>query len=131
MQVQAIYLKDGYSPVGKNARGLDGWYRDLSCEEAKRFGYHNTLYAVDRHGNVRECRVNGSAKVWKRSPGCELSLRYGLKENFRVGDKERNPHDAISDPWQVRIVVPVKAGFKPDDPASIVTDFVVEHEVGR
>lgn len=123
--IQAIYLHDGYSR--SNAR--TGWYRDLTVDEAKRLGYRDAIYAVDRNGNVRDCRLNGNPKTWKTRPGCVLPLKYGLRECFRVGDDDLQPHEAISQPHQVRAVVPVKAEFSPDTPAGIVTDWVLEHEI--
>lgn len=121
--VKATYLHDGYKP----SRGLTGWYRDLTVKEAKEKGYRNPLYAVDRNGCVREVRVNGQAKTWKRSPGCILSLKYGLRDCFHVGHKDRAENQAIQCYGSVRIVVAVTGmEFKKETPPEIVTDYVKE-----
>lgn len=126
-EVSALYLRDGYSGKG---HGLTGWYRDITVGEAKALNGYETLYATDRSGNVREIRLNGKPRVWKRSPGCVLSLKYGLKEYFHAGDKERQPHEPLS-AYSPRIVVPVRGmEFAPETPANIVTDYVRE-QLGR
>lgn len=121
--IEAMYLRSGYS----RDKGKAQWYRDLTVAEAKRTS--GTLYAIDKHGNVRECRTNGAPKTWKRSPGCELSLKYGLYENFRVGNKESLSTEPISLSHQVRIVVPVNHEFLAETPPEIVVDWVLEKEI--
>jgi hypothetical protein len=125
--VQAIYLQDGYA----KDRGLRGWYRDLTVYEAKQ-ALNSILYAIDKNGKVRECRINSSPKTWKTFPGCELSIKYGYRECFRVGGREREDSEPISKGGyydQVRIVVPVKVSFTPETPAEFVTSHVLVHEL--
>lgn len=122
--VKAMYLEDGYRP----SRGLTGWYRYLTVGEAKRLSF-STVYAIDKWGTVRECRLNGAPKTWKTRPGCKLSLKYGLREHFRVGSDEAQEHERLSQYGQVHIVVPVKQQFDVDMPADVVSDWVLEHEV--
>lgn len=121
--MQAYYLQDGY----RGKRGLTGWYRDLTIAEAKRT--QGTLYAIDRSGNVRECRTNGAPKTWKTRPGCVLSLKYGLREHFQAGADDREPHEPLSAAHQVRIVVPVNRSFDAETPAGIVADWCLENEI--
>jgi|ERR1051326_2557844 hypothetical protein len=123
--VKAFFLRDGYSGKG---RGLTGWYRELTVREAKQLRY-GTLYAVDRNGRVRECRLNGAPKTWKTRPGCVLSLKYGLKECFNVGGDDRQDDESVSRSHDVCIVVPVKASFAEDAPPQVVADYVMEHEM--
>lgn len=124
--MNVMYLRDGYSGKG---RGLTGWYRSLTVREAKRLGYGSTLYAVDKRGCVRECRVIGAPKTWKTRSGCELSLKYGLKEHFRVGRDHLRDEESISQGGQVWVVVPVKQQFVENTPAEIVFDYVLENEL--
>src|SRR5580704_7269706 len=118
--VQAIWLEDGYA----KDRGLRGWYRDLTIYEAK-LGIH-TVYAIDKEGKVRQCRVNGAAKTWKTFPGCELPIKYGYRECFRVGDRDRQDSEPISKSGydQTRIVIPVNTDFTAQTPAEFVTTHV-------
>lgn len=116
--MEAIYLKTGYT----KRTDLDGWYRPLTVGEAKSLSWNRQLFAIDRSGNVREIRLNGKPKTWKTWSGCELSLKYGLKECFRVGGKELKDHEPIDD----TIVVAVDYPFDKDVPAGIVSDYVKE-----
>lgn len=116
--MNAMYLKTGYS----RRNDLDGWYRPLTVKEAKQLDYRTQLYAIDLSGNVREVRLNGKPKTWKRATGCELSLKYGLKECFKVGGKELSDDQPIDDDIVVRIDYP----FDIDTPPGIVSDFVKE-----
>lgn len=116
--MNAIYLKTGYA----KRTDLDGWYRPLTVKEAKNLSWSTRLYAIDRSGCVREIRLNGKPKTWKRATGCELSLKYGLKECFRVGGKELKDHEPIDD----SIVVAVDYPFDKDVPAGVVSDYVKE-----
>ncbi len=121
--VKATYLQDGYS----GGRGLTGWYRDLTVAEAKRT--RGTVYAVDRHGCVREVRTNGKPKVWKTRTGCILHLKYGLRECFDVGADYLEDYEPIGQ--RERIVVRVRQPFPADTPPEIVSDYVQENEVQR
>lgn len=119
MLPQAMYLTDGYS----KSRGLSGWYRDVTVGEIKR-GFDGALCATNDMWSVREVRRNGSVKTWKRSTGCELPLKHGFKECFRVGSKDLSEQDAIG--RAVRIVVRVTCPFPPEANAEIVRDWLIE-----
>ena len=122
-KVQASYLHDGYKP----SRGLAGWYRDLTVKEAKSPGlWKKALFALDWTGKVREIRLNGATKTWKRSPGCVLSLKYGLREYFCAGNKNRQEDEAIGS--SVRVLVMVGKNFAADTPPGIVLDWLKENE---
>lgn len=125
-QIKAYLLRSGYASQRKEP---PAWYRDLTVAEAKLLSWHGSLHSVDRHGNVRDVRLNGKPKVWKRSPGCELSLKYGLRECFRVGDKFLEPHEAIGMDHQVKVIVPVRQQFEHDTPREVVLDWVLQYEV--
>lgn len=122
--IKAIYLEDGYKP----SRGLAGWYRHLTVKEAKQLNWYGTLYATDRNGCVREVRLNGKPKVWKRSNGVVLSLKYGLRECFHVGSKNLKDTEPLQPEYHsVQILVQINGyQFKKDTPPEIVTDYVKE-----
>lgn len=122
-RVAVSYLLSGYSRDGD----LDGWYRDLTVGEAK--AGSGTLYAVDRNGKVRRVRVT-SVETWKTFPGCVLHLKYGLRKYFQVGGRRLTDGEPISPPGFTRVVVPVRQHFLPETPAGIVSDWVMEKELG-
>ena len=126
--VRAVYCRSGYSQP-RLVNYLEGWYRDLTCRELK-VGYKGEVYAMNRHGNVVHVRQSGAIKTWKRTPGAEAPFKYGLYENFRVGGKDVLDDSAISQEHQVRVVVRVTKEFLADTPAEIVTNFVLEMELG-
>jgi hypothetical protein len=123
MKIRAIFLRSGY----RAERHPPMWFRDLTVAEAKLT--QGTVYAFAegvRPGAV-EVRTNGAPKTWKTFPGCELSLKFGLRDCFRVGSKDLQPDEAIS--GRVRILVPVRGAFDPETPPKIVADWVMEHEL--
>jgi len=64
--------------------------RQITLDEAKALGsYYGSLYVLDRNGNAANVRRNGAVKRWKRDPDrIEVSFKYGMYENFRLGTLE-------------------------------------------
>ena len=122
--IQAMYLHDGYAGKG---HGLTGWYRNCTVFEAKLFNYGDELHFMDQSGKVRTARVQGKPKTWKRSPGCETTLKYRLKEYARFGSKERKDIQALDHDHQ--ILLPVLQQFDPNTDPEIVMEWVWEHEM--
>lgn len=122
--MKAYYLQDGYSGKG---RGLTGWYRPLTVQEAKAGKFRSTLYFTDRNNKVREMRVNGNCKEWKTFPGIEIPVKYGLRECARFGGRDLLPGDFVD---EIMCLVPVKFPFDKDTPDGIVADYVMDHEMG-
>lgn len=119
-EVRVFYLRDGYA---RNNGDLDGWYRNLTVKEAKDLNYGSVVAFIDKNGQVRTARVQGKPKTWKRSPGVEITLKYGLREYCSFGSKHWTEYDGIP-----RLVVRLKKEFPPECPAGVVQDYVVEHE---
>ena len=81
MIMETLELKDGYS----QDRGLSGKYRRITLAEAKNLRYGQRVCIIDRHGRVRECKINGQPKTWKRdSSRIEIPCKYGLYEHFTL-----------------------------------------------
>ena len=61
--------------------------RQITLDEAKSLGsYHGSLYMLDRNGNAVNVRRSSAVKRWKTDPDrIEVSFKYGLYENFRLG----------------------------------------------
>jgi hypothetical protein len=64
--------------------------RQITLDEAKALGsYHGSLYMLDRNGNAANVRRSSSVKRWKTDPDrIEVSFKYGMYENFRLGTLE-------------------------------------------
>jgi len=64
-------------------------YRAMTLEEAKALRSGSHIEFLDLHGQVRNAKVNGQPKTWKRSPErVEVPLKYGLYEYARFDESE-------------------------------------------
>lgn len=58
-------------------------YRPITLSEAKALTGHAKI--VDRHGRVRDIKINGAVKRWKRDVNrIEIPCKYGLYEYFTL-----------------------------------------------
>ena len=68
---------------GKNRKAGTVCYRRMTADEARNLNAYRAPVREEA-GNVREAKVNGSVKTWKRSPErVEVPLKYGLYEYWR------------------------------------------------
>lgn len=79
-----MLLKSGYA----RAKQAEAEYRAMTIEEAKALNGWGTIPFLDNAGKVRECRLNGAVKTWKRDPSrIEVPVKYGLYECVRLTGK--------------------------------------------
>ena len=61
-------------------------YRRMTVEEAKSLS-HGTVVCLAHNGVLRNAKINGSVKTWKRSPErVRVPMKYGLYEYFYLED---------------------------------------------
>lgn len=85
-------LADGYS----RSRNPDtARYRPLTPAEARGLRYGQRVPFKSKDGTVREVKVNGAVKTWKRDPNrLEVPVKFGLYECARfeaIGEKVASP----------------------------------------
>jgi hypothetical protein len=76
---QVRYVHDGYSARGKTQRTVR--VRAMTLDEIKDLapGRHAKVIAND--GKLREVKINGVVKRWKREPDrVSVSVKYGMYE---------------------------------------------------
>jgi hypothetical protein len=62
-------------------------YRSITLNEAKNLSGHAKI--LDRHGKVRDIKINGKVKRWKREPDrIEIPCKYGLYEYFTLTNRD-------------------------------------------
>lgn len=77
-------LVDGYarSQKGKEPKP----FRRMTREEILSLHYGAHVQIIANDGRVRNAKVNGSVKTWKRDPNrFEVALKYGMYEYVRWG----------------------------------------------
>lgn len=75
---EVLMLKSGYHHSNPNEELP---YRALTPTEAKLLQYGQRIPFRDKQGQVREIKVNGAPKTWKRSPDrVEVPCKYGMYE---------------------------------------------------
>ena len=63
-------------------------YRSITLEEAKNLSYGHANI-LDRHGKVRNIKINGKVRTWKRDPNrIEIPCKYGLYECFTLTSRD-------------------------------------------
>lgn len=86
--MEPIKLRDGYSRL-KNPPTAT--YRPMTCTEAKSLRPGQRVPFEANDGTARLLTVNGAPKTWKRSPGVEVPIKYGLYEYARMGHRDLAP----------------------------------------
>ena len=62
-------------------------FRKFTIEDIKHI--RGEQYIIDKRGEYRRCRPNGSVRTWKRDPNrFECSFKYGMYEYFRLNTEE-------------------------------------------
>lgn len=75
--MMTITVPDGYSKLKTRPTFT---VRDMTLGEAKELRYGHIKF-VSTNGELRECKVNGSAKTWKTRPGdVDIPVKYGMYE---------------------------------------------------
>lgn len=77
--MQTIIATSGYDPKQKLA------LTPLTLSELKALKGGECLQFLDIRGKVRNCKVNGKCRIWKRNlTRFEVPCKYGLREYFTI-----------------------------------------------
>ena len=87
-------LRNGYART-VTERLETNEFRFMTVGEAKELEYGDRVPFLALDGTQREIKINGTPKVWKRSPGVTVSLKYGLYEYTTVGSKHMAEEEAV------------------------------------
>ena len=92
--METMQLVSGYD---RSKNPVKSSYRSITLAEAKKLQYGDKVLFIDQHGKVRECKVNGKPKTWKRDETrIEIPAKYGLYEYYTFTSSDFD-----------RIVIPV------------------------
>ena len=91
---------DGYDRT-KNPRMLA--FRPMTPNEARVLTYNSHPKFLARDGMIRDCKVNGAPKTWKRDPSrVEVPIKYGMYEHGRFCAQDGK---MVSDSQNIFLVV--------------------------
>lgn len=80
MESNAMVLHDGYSPLRVKTQTVAD-FRPMTPDEAKALTYGERVKIKTPDGMVREVKINGAPKTWKRDPSrVEVPVKYGMYE---------------------------------------------------
>lgn len=86
--MKTFQAKCGYSQERYNIPKV-GTYRSITLEEAKSLRYGQRHLFIDIKGNVRELKINGAPKTWKRDKSrIEIPCKYGMYEYYTFGKSD-------------------------------------------
>ena len=77
--------KDGYD---RRKNPIERGYRYMTVQEAQQLRSGGHVQFEGKDGRIRNLKVNGRPKTWKREPGrVEVPMKYGMYECDRVSNQ--------------------------------------------
>ena len=70
-------------------------FRYMTVREVKKLRSGERVLFLANDGTQRDITINGKPKVWARSPGVRVSLKYGLYEHTQVELRYLEDHRAF------------------------------------
>ena len=78
--MKIMELFNGYD---KSKNPQKSKYRSITFDECLKLSYGDKVFFIDNSGKVRQCKINGKVKTWKRDKErIEIPCKYGLYEYF-------------------------------------------------
>jgi len=87
-----MMLSNGYD---RRVNPQKNKFRYMTVGEAKRLRPGERVPFLANDGTQRDITINGEPKVWVRSPGVRVSLKYGMWEYTRIDSRHLEEHRAF------------------------------------